>query len=47
MKKMPREQKPKTRVERVQGLRMSNASGTHRTPKNYTRKVKHKGGRYL
>lgn len=47
MKKMPREQKPKTRVERVQGLRMSNASGLHRTPKTYTRKVKHKGGRYI
>lgn len=29
-------------VREIQELRRSNAAGIHRTPKNYTRKVKHK-----
>ena len=39
--KRPQAQKPNRHVERVQGLRTSNAAGPHRLATNYSRRPKH------
>lgn len=43
MKKLGKTQRQKSYVERVQGLRRSNATTRHRSPRDYQRKPKHRG----